>query len=93
MALIRVNIEDRRRSLALRRVQFLQGENVGNGKEHHQNGQQEIKSPRHGIIAPWIRFAALGIPRSEDGQRRLERDAGADRSHEPPTGAASREVP
>jgi len=50
---------DRSRPLALHCVQFLQSEEVRKCKDNHQDGQHEINSPRHEIIAPSVRFARL----------------------------------
>jgi hypothetical protein len=50
--LVRVEIEHRGRPLALHRIQFLQGDDVGNCEDGHQDGQWEKNTSRHGIIVP-----------------------------------------
>ena len=86
-----MDIQDRSRPLTLHCVQFLQSENVGKCKDHYQNRQHEIKSPRHEIIAPHVRYAAPQVPHHQRSEERryidsLERGADADGSREPPTG-------
>lgn len=89
---------DGSRPLALHCIQFLQSEDVRKCKDGHQDGQHEINSPRHEIIAPSVRFAAAQVPHRQRNEERryigsLEPDADADGSRDPPTGFVSHVAP